>query len=73
MRRRVQYSRGTLRVLRCGGISVALALPLPRVEQPDAILAMTYVVVIFSIVIQRLTVGRPASPWLRDNPADDQL
>jgi CPA1 family monovalent cation:H+ antiporter len=46
-----------------GGISVALALSLPGDEHPAAvpgrevILAMTYVVVVFSILVQGLTVG----------------
>jgi monovalent cation:H+ antiporter, CPA1 family len=40
-----------------GGISIALALSLPAFEQRDLILAMTYGVVIFSILVQGLTVG----------------
>ena len=39
-----------------GGISVALALSLPDFEGKQAILAMTYGVVIFSIIVQGLTV-----------------
>ena len=41
-----------------GGISVALALSLPEFEGKSAVLAMTYGVVIFSIVCQGLTVQR---------------
>jgi len=41
-----------------GGISVALALSLPDFPDKDLILALTYGVVIFSIVVQGLTVGR---------------
>lgn len=41
-----------------GGISVALALSLPEFEGKSAVLAMTYGVVIFSIVVQGLTVQR---------------
>ena len=40
-----------------GGISVALALSLPPGETRDLLLTTTYVVVVFSIVIQGLTVG----------------
>jgi CPA1 family monovalent cation:H+ antiporter len=40
-----------------GGISVALALSLPPGETRDLLLAVTYVVVTFSIVVQGLTVG----------------
>jgi CPA1 family monovalent cation:H+ antiporter len=53
-----------------GGISVALALSLPGVGGRDAepgrevILAMTYVVVVFSILVQGLTVGRLTRHWL---------
>ncbi len=41
-----------------GGISVALALALPAGEARDAIVAMTYCVVVFSILVQGLTIGR---------------
>lgn len=40
-----------------GGISVALALSLPPGSARDIILAVTYVVVVFSIVVQGLTIG----------------
>ena len=39
-----------------GGIAVALALSLPDNEYKDAILSMTYGVVLFSIIVQGLTV-----------------
>lgn len=39
-----------------GGISVALALSLPLGEMRDLILTMTYVVVVFSILVQGLTI-----------------
>ncbi len=41
-----------------GGISVALALSLPTGPQRDVILALTYCVVVFSILGQGLTLGR---------------
>lgn len=40
-----------------GGISVALALSLPEGESRDLVLFLTYVVVVFSIVVQGLTIG----------------
>lgn len=43
-----------------GGISVALALSLPPGPQRPVILTVTYVVVVFSILVQGLTVGRLA-------------
>ncbi len=44
-----------------GGISVALALSLPDGEWTPLILTATYMVVIFSIVVQGLTVARLAN------------
>ena len=41
-----------------GGISVALALSLPYGTPRDAIIAVTYVVVLFSVVVQGLTFTR---------------
>jgi Na+:H+ antiporter len=43
-----------------GGISVALALSLPPVPERNLILMLTYSVVVFSILVQGLTVGRLA-------------
>jgi CPA1 family monovalent cation:H+ antiporter len=41
-----------------GGISVALALSLPIGAERDAIVALTYCIVVFSILGQGLTIGR---------------
>ena len=41
-----------------GGISIALALGLTEVMQRDLFLVITYVVVVFSILVQGLTVGK---------------
>ncbi|MBS0318933.1 MAG: sodium:proton antiporter [Proteobacteria bacterium] len=41
-----------------GGISVALALSLPAGDYRQTIIAMTYACVLFSIVVQGLTLGR---------------
>ncbi len=43
-----------------GGISVALALSLPEGDWKPLILTCTYMVVLFSIIVQGLTVGRLA-------------
>ncbi|MBP6748061.1 MAG: sodium:proton antiporter [Xanthomonadaceae bacterium] len=44
-----------------GGISVALALSLPAGPNRDLILALTYAVVVFSILVQGLTIKRLAA------------
>ena len=49
-----------------GGISVALALALPPGEARDTILTITYCVVLFSIVVQGLSVGRVIRRLNRD-------
>ena len=41
-----------------GGISVALALSLPLGEYRDTVIALTYCVVVFSILVQGLSIGR---------------
>jgi len=41
-----------------GGISVAMALSLPASPYRDAIVTMTYIVVVFSILVQGLTIER---------------
>ncbi len=43
-----------------GGISVALALSLPAGPMRDIIVAMTYIIVVFSILVQGLTIGKVA-------------
>ena len=40
-----------------GGISVALALSLPHGKERGVIVSLTYVIVVFSILVQGLTIG----------------
>ena len=62
MRRTRSFSPRVIRVLTWGGlrggISIALALSLPAGPEREAILVITYVIVVFSIVVQGLTVGK---------------
>lgn len=56
-----KLSEGAVRIMTWGGvrggISVALALSLPESGYKDQILAATYVVVVFSILVQGLTIA----------------
>jgi CPA1 family monovalent cation:H+ antiporter len=58
---RRQFSPGVVRILTWGGlrggISIALALSLPASAERDLIVTATYIVVIFSVLVQGLTVG----------------
>ena len=48
-----------------GGISVALALSLPAGPERELVLAVTYIVVIFSILVQGLTIERVVRGWVK--------
>jgi len=66
MRRFRTFSPNVIKILTWGGlrggISVAMALSLPPGRHRDIILTITYAVVIFSIVVQGLTVGKLVGP-----------
>ena len=68
LRFRREFTEGAVPIMTWGGlrggISVALALSLPDSEWKPLILTVTYVVVIFSIVVQGLTVRAVARHFL---------
>lgn len=63
-----KFTQGAVRILTWGGlrggISVALALSLPPGQARDLFLTATYVIVVFSIAVQGLTIG-----WLVEKVA----
>ncbi len=70
----LDYTRGAVPVLAWGGlrggISVALALSLPPSDTRDLLLTVTYGVVIFSIVVQGLSIEALIKRVVKANPAE---
>lgn len=45
-----------------GGVSIALAMSIPKSDYSEIILSITYCVVVFSIIVQGLSIGKVANP-----------
>ena len=62
---RNKFSKGTIKVLVWGGlrggVSIALALSIDEGPHKPVILAITYFIVVFSIIVQGLSVGKVAT------------
>jgi CPA1 family monovalent cation:H+ antiporter len=75
MRRWREVPRGTIRILTWGGlrggVSVALALALPLGPERDLLLSITYIVVLSSILLQGLSIGKLVKAVTRE-PATAQ-
>ena len=65
---RNKFSKGTIKVLVWGGlrggVSIALALSIDEGPHKPVILAITYFIVVFSIIVQGLSVGKVATKAL---------
>lgn len=62
LRMHTEFSRGVVWILTWaglrGGISVALVLSLPPIPEKPLLVTCTYVVVLFSILVQGLTIRK---------------
>ncbi len=72
MRLRREFTPGVIKILTWGGlrggISVALALSIPPGPERDVILPVTYSVVVFSILVQGLTIGGVIRKSIQSSP-----
>jgi monovalent cation:H+ antiporter, CPA1 family len=73
--RKNTYSKGSIITMVWGGIrggvSIALVMSMPYNEYKDVLLEITYIVVLFSIIVQGLTVGKVANKVLGEEKHDD--
>ncbi|MCB1150381.1 cation:proton antiporter, partial [bacterium] len=76
MKMRTAFSQGVIRILTWsglrGGISVALVLSLPNIPEKPLLIICTYVVVLFSILVQGMTIKKVLRRYI-DPPAAEGL
>lgn len=65
LRLKIRFEKNAVTILTWGGLrgglSVAMALSLPQNMHRDELVLITYIVVIFSIIVQGLTIGKVAA------------
>ncbi len=68
LRMRREFSQGVIRILTWaglrGGISVALVLSLPPIPEKQLLVTCTYIIVLFSILVQGLTIRKVLNRYL---------
>ena len=64
LRLKIKFEKNAVTILSWGGLrgglSVAMALSLPQTMHRDELVLITFIIVIFSIIVQGLTIGRVA-------------
>jgi CPA1 family monovalent cation:H+ antiporter len=65
LRLKIKFEKNAVTILTWGGLrgglSVAMALSLPQSMHRDELVLITYIIVVFSIIVQGLTIGKVAA------------